>query len=216
MTITISDRGSIQLLLRHLQRQLDPTGLSDLWGEADTLIKEAVITLLARGLSDCLKEPSEALIALPTREGGLGIPLHKELAAQLHLAAKEAAEPTLEKIRAFFSPTAKAPHANRGPRVTKTAQQVLQDTNKARLETYLKDLPYTYKQARLENACYLGRKWLGVMPTKKDLSFADSKITEALRNRLFYPVKPPSLPCSSCRAIAAFSYKDTCKSANRR
>jgi hypothetical protein len=209
-------RGSIQLLLKHLQRQLDPTGLSDLWGEADTLIKEAVIALLARGPSDCPKEPSEALIALPTREGSLGIPLHKELAAQLHLAVKEAAEPTLEKIRAFFSPTAEAPHTDRGPRVTKTAQQVLQDANKARLETYLKDLPYTYKQARLENACYLGRKWLGVMPTKKDLSFADSEITEALRNRLFYPVKPPSLPCSACGAIAAFSYEDTCKGANRR
>jgi hypothetical protein len=54
------------------------------------------------------------------------------------------------------------------------------------------------------------------MPTKKDLSFTDSEITEALRNRLFYPIKPPSLPCSSCGAIAAFSHEDTCKGANRR
>jgi predicted metal-dependent hydrolase len=50
-------RGSIQLLLRHLQRQLDPTGLEDLRGEADTLIQETVTALVARNPSDRPKEP---------------------------------------------------------------------------------------------------------------------------------------------------------------
>jgi len=54
------------------------------------------------------------------------------------------------------------------------------------------------------------------LPIKKDLSFADSEITEALRSRLFYLIKPPSLPCSACGAIAAFSHEDTCKGASRR
>jgi hypothetical protein len=54
------------------------------------------------------------------------------------------------------------------------------------------------------------------LPTEKSLSFADSEVTEALRSRLFYPIKPTSLPCSSCGAIAALGHEDTCKGANRR
>ena len=77
-------RGSIQLLLRHLQRQLCPIGLDDLWGEADALIKEAILAIVARSPSEVPKEFNPALIALPTREGGLGIPLYKELAPQLY------------------------------------------------------------------------------------------------------------------------------------
>ena len=119
-------RGSIQLLLRHLQRQLDPIGLEDLWEEVDSLIREAIIALLARSPSDCPKEPSLDLIALPVREGGLRIPLHKELAAQLHQAAKEASKPTLEKIR-------KKPPIDTGPKLGKTAQEVLKEANQARL-----------------------------------------------------------------------------------
>jgi hypothetical protein len=103
-----------------------------------------------------------------------------------------------------------------GPTITKTAQDVLRETNKVKLETFLKDLPYTYRQARLENASYLGRKWLGVMPTKENLSFTDSEITEALRSRLFYPVKPLGVPCGSCGAVAGVNHEDTCKAANRR
>ncbi|EEU34804.1 uncharacterized protein NECHADRAFT_39649, partial [Fusarium vanettenii 77-13-4] len=57
---------------------------------------------------------------------------------------------------------------------------------------------------------------LGVLPTQKALSFTDSEVTEALRSRLFYPIKPISLPCSSCGAIAALGHQDTCKGANRR
>lgn len=213
-------RGSIQLLLRHLQRQLNPIGLDDLWGEADALIKEAIIALLARNPYERPKEPSPTLLSLPTREGGLGLPLHKELAAELYLAAQSASMPTLEKIRAYFSPSSSSYRAKAIASLLeapiKTAKDVLIEANKAKLERYLQDLPYTYKAARLENASYLGRKWLGVLPTKKDLSFADSEITEALRSRLFYPVKPPNLPCSCCGAIAAFGHEDTCKGANRR
>ena len=211
-------RGSIQLLLRHLQRQLDPTGLEDLWEEADTLIREAIIALVARSPSESPKEPNSSLIALPVREGGLGIPLHKDLAHELFLAAREASQPTLGLIRKpLAQPTLDQSQPNQGqPRLGKTAQQVLKEANKARLAGFLEDLPASYRHARLENASYLGRKWLGVLPTQKALSFTDSEVTEALRSRLFYPIKPISLPCSSCGAIAALGHQDTCKGANRR
>ncbi|EEU33480.1 uncharacterized protein NECHADRAFT_89343 [Fusarium vanettenii 77-13-4] len=139
-------RGSIQLLLRHLQRQLDPAGLEDLWEEADTLIREAIIALVARSPT------------LPVREGGLGIPLHRDLAHELFLAAREASQPTLGLIRKpLAQPTLDQSQPNQGqPRLGKTAQQVLKEANKARLAGFLEDLPPSYRHARLENASYLG------------------------------------------------------------
>ncbi|TXB98911.1 hypothetical protein FocTR4_00012312 [Fusarium oxysporum f. sp. cubense] len=176
-------RGSIQLLLRHLQRQLDPIGLEDLWEEADCLIRQAIIALLARSPSDCPKEPSPDLIALPVREGGLGIPLHKELATQLHQAAMEASEPTLEKIR-------KKPPIDIGPRLGKTAQEVLKEVNQARLQSFLQDLPTSYKQARLENTSYLGRTSryfydIQIVAISKDSAREDpySTLTEAAEEK---------------------------------
>ncbi|EXL64895.1 hypothetical protein FOPG_18860 [Fusarium oxysporum f. sp. conglutinans race 2 54008] len=50
----------------------------------------------------------------------------------------------------------------------------------------------------------------------KPHSFTDSETTEALRSRLFYPIKPLDLPCSACGAIASLGHEDTCKGASRR
>ncbi|EEU34737.1 uncharacterized protein NECHADRAFT_88877, partial [Fusarium vanettenii 77-13-4] len=172
--------GSIQLLLRHLQRQLDPTGLKDLWEEANTLIREAIIALVARSPSESPKEPNSSLIALPVREGGLGIPLHKDLAHELFLAAREASQPTLGLIRKpLAQPTLDQSQPNQGqPRLGKTAQQVLKEANKARLAGFLEDLPASYRHARLENASYLG-------PISKDSAKEDpySTLREAAEEK---------------------------------
>ncbi|KAJ0133614.1 hypothetical protein HZ326_21771 [Fusarium oxysporum f. sp. albedinis] len=95
-------RGSIHLLLRHLLRQLNPEGLSDLWERAVILIKEAIITLVARSPAERPEEPDPYLFSLPVREGGLGLPLHKELAQGLYQAAKETAKKILKDITSFF------------------------------------------------------------------------------------------------------------------
>jgi hypothetical protein len=95
-------RGSIHLLLRHLLRQLNPEGLSDLWGKADILIKEAIMTLVDRNPAEIPQEPDPYLLPLPVRAGGLGLPLHKELAQGLYQASKETARKILEEITSFF------------------------------------------------------------------------------------------------------------------
>jgi hypothetical protein len=107
--------------------------------------------------------PNRSLISLPERKGGLGIPLHQELSIGLYQAAKEAALKTLYRIYSFFQAPF-SPPSSQEPQ--KTAQEVLEEANKEKLDTFLQDLPSSYKQARLENASYLGRKWLGVLPTQ--------------------------------------------------
>ncbi|KAL9560639.1 hypothetical protein ACKAV7_015202 [Fusarium commune] len=162
-----------------------------------TSYREAVRSLVARSPADLPEEPNPYLLSLPVRDGGLGLPLHKELAPGLYQAAKEAARTTLEKISSFFYPLSPPPQArDLGP----SAKEVYKEINKKKLETYLQDLPLPYKQARLENTSYLSH----------------SETAEALRSRLFYPIKPLDLPCSACGAIANLGHEDTCKGASRR
>ncbi|TVY65851.1 hypothetical protein Focb16_v011371 [Fusarium oxysporum f. sp. cubense] len=177
------------------------------------------MTLVARSPAERPKEPDPYFLSLPVREGGLGLPLHKELAQGLYQAAKETAKKILTGITSFFTSypslstlEAQNPSQDQG----KLAKEVFKELNEAKLETFLQDLPIPYKQARLENASYLGRKWLRVLPIQKPHFFTDSETTEALRSRLFYPIKPLDLPCSACGAIANLGHEDTCKGASRR
>ncbi len=68
-------RGSIHLLLRHLLRTINPQGLEDLLAEIDSLILSYIRYL--RGLEE-ERELDREIIALPTRNGGLGILLFLE------------------------------------------------------------------------------------------------------------------------------------------
>ncbi|KAI3570584.1 hypothetical protein IWW34DRAFT_640912, partial [Fusarium oxysporum f. sp. albedinis] len=124
-------RGSIHLLLRHLLRQLNPEGLSDLWERAVILIKEAIITLVARSPAERPEEPDPYLFSLPVREGGLGLPLHKELAQGLYQAAKETAKKILKDITSFFK--ASCPSLP-----TSEAQNPSQDQGKSAKEVFFK------------------------------------------------------------------------------
>ncbi|KAJ0127983.1 Uncharacterized protein HZ326_28918 [Fusarium oxysporum f. sp. albedinis] len=112
-------------------------------------------SLVARSPADLPEEPDPYLLSLTVGDGGLGLPLHKELAPGLYQAAKEAARATLEKISFFFYLLSPPPQAkDLGP----LAKEVYKEINKKKLETYLQDLPLPYKQIRLENTSYLGRK----------------------------------------------------------
>ncbi|KFH40269.1 hypothetical protein ACRE_090710 [Hapsidospora chrysogenum ATCC 11550] len=75
--------------------------------------------------------------------------------------------------------------------------------------------PRAREAARLENASYLGRKWLDTLPTRKQLVLSDEEATEALRQRLFVPTRAPG-PCTFCGAVAsAIGHQDTCRGAHR-
>jgi hypothetical protein len=71
------------------------------------------------------------------------------------------------------------------------------------------------KNTRLENASYLGRQWLRVLPTQKQNTIADPETTEALRNRLLIPCRPINRPCTYCGNQPSIGHEDTCRAANR-
>lgn len=236
-------KGSISLTLRHLLRQLNPSGLEELWLFADSMIERVIGGLATRDprAKVAKKDLKRDLISLSVRDGGLGIPSHADLAQGLFQAAKEASRATLDQIQGNLlpPPTPDPPDGPRSPRgiggfqspsqaregsegpegtdpkEPRTPKEVFQGANKECLKRLLAALPASQQAARLESASYLGRKWLGVLPTQKQLSIADPELTEALRSRLLLSTRPPG-PCSYCGALAAaVGHEDTCKGASR-
>lgn len=206
-------RGSVQMLLRHLLRQLDPTGLLDLWKTADSLIQGCVQALASRaptGYPEPVEIIHKALIALPARQGGLGLPLHEDLAVQLYQSAQHKAAEQLKtcypRQKRQESPETQTP----------TAQEVLQQANTQHQKQLEQDLDQLQYRAWEENCAYLGRKWLGTLPTSKGACFEDPEATEAIRSRLLLPVRPIGSLCSYCATEAQIGHEDTCKGASRR
>ena len=155
--------------------------------------------------------------------GGLGIPLHADTCSDIYQAAKAAAEPIIQRIMGAFSadqtdsPTfTRASSLDSAANSCQTPQEVLKQAQQKRLALILGQLPTAAKGLMLENASYLGRKWLQVLPTQKHLTFADLEATEAIRSRLQLPVRPLDTPCSYCGSCMQLSHEDTCKGASRR
>jgi hypothetical protein len=202
-------RGSIHLLLRHLQRQLYSEDILDLWKLADLHIKHAVETLIAREPGDRSSLIRQALLSIPVREGGLGLPIHALLAPGLFRAATEASRPILEAIcPRIYTETPERP--------LPSAKEVFISVNQGLEEKLLPTLSKPALKAIQENASFLGRYWLRTLPTQKHNLLADSTVTEALRTRLLLPVKPPITPCTACGAYPEIGHEDTCRGAERR
>lgn len=211
-------RGSIHLLLRHLLRQLEPRGLLALWDTADKAIQSALQDLASRGPGDHSLDIPRELIGLPAREGGFGIPIHMDLAPGLYQAAKEAARGIISQIAPLsVANPAPGPYVEgTGPSAVPTAQEVLANHNKEHLESLQASLQPPQLRSLQENASYLGRKWLQVLPTQKSLLFADLEATEAIRTRFLLPIKPLGSTCSHCGDLVSTNHEDTCKAAARR
>ncbi|CEJ95177.1 hypothetical protein VHEMI10674 [[Torrubiella] hemipterigena] len=98
-------KGSINHLLRHLLRQLDPRGLTELWQQADAATIAALGHIASRRLQPINIEHT-ALIGIPARQGGLGLILHAKVAKQLYTAARDANTTTTQFIlRGKTTPT---------------------------------------------------------------------------------------------------------------
>ena len=202
-------RGSIQLLLRHLQRQLYSEDLLDLWERADQEIKDAVQALIAREPGNTSPLIRQGLLSLPIRQGGLGIPQHALLAPGLLKAAREASRPILSQICPDI-------YRNSATRTPTTAKEVYTKINQELEDKLDSTLAKSALKAKLENASYLGRQWLRVLPTQKHYILADSAVTEALRTRLLLPVKTPLVPCNACGTYPIIGHEDVCRGAERR
>ena len=233
-------RGSITFLLRHLLRQLAPSGLEDLYHKIDQLTLHIVEKLASKDPSAPI-QANQDLLALPARMGGLGLTLYAEMPHTHYSSARKAAAIVLDGLQKgtllssapAIPPTglpadlASCPAPSWGVQVPPAGPegpgQVLvppdkpsiKDINQERLQRVKQQLTLQGQRALLENSTYLSRKWLEVLPTSKQTQLADFQVTEGLRVRLILPVRPLQAPCTYCGAIVTIGHEDTCKGAER-
>jgi hypothetical protein len=149
-------RGSIHYLLRHLLRQLNPSGLLTHWKTIDTLIQDAIITIASREIGQPDRLLQRALITIPVKEGGLGIPSHADLTKLYDIAYTQSLK-TLQTITKRLLKPAPCPEEF-------TPKELLTEVTTKALERLAPRLSPAQQAARLENASYLGRQWLSTLP----------------------------------------------------
>jgi hypothetical protein len=229
-------RGSISLLLRHLLRTLDPSGIEDLWHEVDDLIYDYIRFL--RGLES--ERPHDRdIIALPTRNGGLGIPSFAEAALDTYTTSNRLSRDFLVvrgyKITPyrdpnvflvpddFLTPDQEPPDP---PPPPPSLREIVAENTTRRQERLASTTTSYEKRALLENSSYLGRRWLDILPLSKPHTIADIEIEAALRTRflvssLSFSSTQPNTTRSSCQGCLSepttlLNHEDTCRGAVKR
>lgn len=230
-------RKSTSTLLRHIPRTLDPDGLRGEWEELDKLMLEAMQRI--RGDPTCW--PTDAdIMALPVREGGMGIQLHAEIAEPAYLASYAAAQLQIQQIGPNLTATKdldldriagdintqssvhKALHAIRNPSDINTGlpektpyKQIIEIYNKHRTARLISQLSHDQQRTFQENKAYLGRKWIAAMPTAEATRIADSDMSNMLKIRfLGHPNKQLDI-CKDCGLDWSYAHDDACKAKHR-
>jgi hypothetical protein len=203
-------RGSSQCLLRHLQRQLNPEGLEEIWQQVDQMLLETV-ELLAE-LEPGRNQTAKDLAALPTKAGGLGIPSFAEGSIELYKAARADSYDRIGKIRPLAQGERRA---KAEASLSLPVKQIRKSHDSDRLADLESKLSPAALRARQENASFLGRYWLQVSPTQKPLALTDAEAVASLRTRLLIPVTLEGALCPLCGAPGGSGHEDTCRAAER-
>nr|AFI41156.1 reverse transcriptase [Pyricularia oryzae]AFI41157.1 reverse transcriptase [Pyricularia oryzae]AFI41158.1 reverse transcriptase [Pyricularia oryzae] len=202
-------RKSTQLLLRHLLRTLNSQDLWELWEKTDKLIADFVINLTVtkrkkRPITDFVTP----LITLPIKDGGFGLLRHNGIAQDIYFAAKDLTTEIRHKIQRISNDFPQ----NQSP----TATEILHLLHNGVLADCKNGLTNAQLNALTENASYLGRKWLNILPIQKSNRLTDWEMAEAVRLRLLAPVKPLTHPCNHCGNRTNINHEDVCKGAVRK
>lgn len=198
-------RQSSHLLLRHLQRSLDPEGLGEVWAAVDQTLLDVVKSLMGDVGAGC---PSDAaIISLPAKMGGLGIPRFAEMAPRIYPVARRQCRAVAEKIVGVGWQD----EVEEGVTSSDVAEEVARETR----EKLLRELSPDLQHSVAENASYLGHTWLTVAPTSKPITLSDSEVACALRQRFLRPPRHLGLVCPSCSDVVRHNHHDVCRAGNR-
>ena len=114
----------------------------------------------------------QALISLPVRLGGFGIPSYAKCAPHTYAAANELADTVLAPILPSIQPTSE-PMLSQSER----CQDMFEAAHSSTFE-----LLDSHKLV-LESSSSLGRKWMSVLPTAAQFRLTDSEVAGALQQR---------------------------------
>jgi len=220
-------RGSIHLLLRHLVRTIDPRGIEDLLDQIDTLIYNYIRYL--RGLEG-ERDLDRDLIALPTRNGGLGIPLFLESALEIYTTCNRLSRTFLIERGYKISPIAPIVSIEPideyididnidiqppdPPDPVPSLRKIVASYTTRRLGRLASTTSLYEKRALLENSSYLGRKWLDILPLSKNHTIADIELEAALRTRFLVSTLTRASSPTSDSPRSSLDIDTWCRSCN--
>jgi hypothetical protein len=87
--------------------------------------------------------------------------------------------------------------------------------HKARLARIQQKLSPMQEAVRMENAAYLGRRWLTALPTSQPLLLADMDVAAALCIRLLTTPEEEQDICRHCNRAYTFGHEDACRARTR-
>jgi hypothetical protein len=87
--------------------------------------------------------------------------------------------------------------------------------HEARLARMRQQLSPMQELAQMENAAYLGRRWLTALPTSQPLLFTDMDVAAALCIRLLTTPEEEQDICRHCNRAYTFGHEDACRARTR-
>ncbi|KAI5448753.1 hypothetical protein NCC49_000787, partial [Naganishia albida] len=195
--------------LRHLQRCLVSDDLVELWQRLDQAIWRAALRIRGSreeaGLDTSALD--EAILALPARDGGLGLLSHEQCAPLAFAAAAETSDHLLEPL---LGPPASPPKLTDSDDPNSIAPQKVRcaEMFKAKRDTLLSTLDAQQSKTIIESASGLGRKWLSVIPYYQGLRLTDFEISAGLHLRTLHPGS--TTVCSLCSAENSAGHAEVC------
>ncbi|TIA67337.1 hypothetical protein E3P91_04339, partial [Wallemia ichthyophaga] len=191
----------IQMELRHLQRCLRTDDILEEWEGLDTALMRQVQLLRGSPRDSFL---DEWIIGLPVRYGGMGIPMHRNIAPLAYSTMSDFTQAILQPI---FDPVYAADtERERQPEPQRQRVAKLYE------EQYKKHLDLTRDQqyVLLDNQSKFGKAWLTTIPYNKSLKLSNAEISAGLHFRTLCPGQAET--CTSCGLSNTLGHDDVCQS----
>ena len=194
-------RECVAPTLLHLLRCLDSTDLDEQWQRATAALQDAARSLAAVPLLD---EAARALINLPFRHGGFGLPDYGFIQPHARVASSE----LVEEFEAFLDIFHHPP--TREDLLSMRVPSGLRQAYKELAESVMEGLEDHRRIAMVENASQLGSAWARMIPIYPARVLTDRQISSGLGNRLLISSETAD-QCNSCHQPALFQHGDVCE-----
>jgi hypothetical protein len=150
---------------------------------------------------------------------------HDDLQQDRGRSRTRATQPTQHSLAYFLAqstqqdPQFPMEHQQIDPTSTGPARTIyraaMDKLHKARLARIQQKLSPMQEAVRMENAAYLGRRWLTALPTSQPMLLADMDVAAALCIRLLTTPEEEQDICRHCNRVYTFGHEDACRARTR-
>nr|XP_031857099.1 uncharacterized protein CI109_007545 [Kwoniella shandongensis]KAA5524170.1 hypothetical protein CI109_007545 [Kwoniella shandongensis] len=196
-------RLSCHQRLRHLQRTLMSSDLTDLWDNLDNLLWEALDRIRGSGPEPTRSSLDRQLLSLPPAMGGIGLASYREYAP---LAYKASSSMAITSLLAIVDGLDE-------PIDPLSQRELCKEANTIKYNTLMASLPLQDRISVVESASQLGRKWLSAIPSAPRFVIPNAAIQSALLYRTLRAGYQGN--CRKCAIPNSLGHDENCTGRSR-